>query len=74
MTRELDKIALLSKLDKIDPPETAEGADSMLRKISMTAALPALTEIDHEKEFQLCQNVAKHLLGKVPEPMDAEMG
>ena len=74
MALTLDKRALLAELEKIEPPQKAEGADAMLQKISMTAALPALTEIDHDREFQLCQNVARHLLGKVPEPPDAELG
>ena len=66
MAARLDLAELLKELEKIQPPESDKSAEVRLRNVSMTVALPALTEIDHEKEFQVCQLVAKHLLGQLP--------
>lgn len=73
MAQEINKLELLRQLDKIHPPDSGDATENLLRKISLTAALPALTEIDQEREFQLCQMVARHLLGQVPEPPDSDL-
>jgi hypothetical protein len=73
MSDVLDKSHLLAVLEKPAPSKRSEAANDLMRRVSLSAALPALTEIDHEKEFQVCRGVAAHLLDKVYEPEDVEL-
>jgi hypothetical protein len=64
----IDVQALLKRLEKLEPAKKEQSVDEMMRQVSMTAALPALTEINHEKEYLLCRQLAEHLIGKVHQP------
>jgi hypothetical protein len=66
----LDRASLLGRLERIPvPPRTAQDEDTM-EQMSLAAALLALAEIDHEREYAACRSVAEHLLGDLPEPQD----
>lgn len=65
---EIDKQRLLSHLEELAPEKKDQGADQLVRRVSMATALPTLTEINHENEFKLCRELASHLVGKVHEP------
>lgn len=73
MAAELDKVALLSRLQPVEPERERKGAEDHLRKISLASALLFLAEIDHQREYELCGSVAKHFLGSVPEPEDIDI-
>ena len=51
-----------------------EGADDERDEMRLSDALLLLARIKHEQEWQLCRSVAEHLLGRVPEPDDADIG
>ena len=66
----LDKRKLLDQLERIQ--EESEGfEENLLQQMNMADALLTLTEINHEREYQICQKIAEYLLGRVPEPDDA---
>ena len=72
MARPLDKRALLETLERIHyKKEEREG--NPLEQMSLADALPALAEVNHEREYQLCRLLAEHLLGEVPAPDDADL-
>lgn len=73
MNPHLDRTALLSKLEPVQPDEGDEQDKGRLRRISLAMALLSLAELDHEHEYQLCRSVANHLLGTVPEPEDLDL-
>ena len=73
MPEQIDKKKLLNALEPIPPPPKADAAEELFNRMSISAALPALTEIDIEREYRLCHSVAEHLLGKVPEPEQVEL-
>lgn len=68
MAETVDAQALLKKLEKLEPVKKEQNFEEMMRQMSMAAALPALTEINHEREYLLCTQLAEHLLGKVHQP------
>ncbi|HEY6140807.1 MAG TPA: hypothetical protein VI670_23890 [Thermoanaerobaculia bacterium] len=70
----IDRRALLERLEVLEPLKKEENFEEMMRQVSMAAALPALTEINHEREYLLCRQLAEHLVGKVHQPdvIDAE--
>jgi hypothetical protein len=72
MSTQLDKTRLLAALERANPSKKTGGSDDLLRRISLAAALPTLTGIDHEKEYRVCHAVATHLLERVPEPEEVE--
>jgi len=69
----LDRTALLKLLEAVKPEKEQRGWEEQLRRVSLQAALLHLAEIDHEHEYQLCRSVARHLLGEVPDPGQAEL-
>ena len=69
---ELNKLALLGRLPDIPHEETSFGQDDELRQMSLGAALLMLAEINHDHEYELCREVARHLLGKAREPEDID--
>ncbi len=67
----LDKAALLRRLEPIKyEPSNKENEDDEAVEVSLGDSLLTLTGIKHEQEWQLCREVALHLLGEVPEPDD----
>lgn len=74
MADPIDTKVLLSKLDKLEPETDEQSFDDLMRQISMAGAMPAITEINHEKEYLICRRVAEHLIGEVhqPEAYDVE--
>lgn len=72
MPRELDKLALLKRLEPVQPEEKPGAEAEFFKKIHLGTALLALAEIDHERELKLCRQAAEHLLGQVPEPEELE--
>ena len=74
MPEPIDTRALLSKLEKLEPEANEQSFDDLMRQISMAGALPAITEINHEKEYLICRRVAEHLIGEIhqPEAFDIE--
>ena len=73
MNLKIDKKGLLSHLGKLRPEKKEQSVDDLMRRVSMSSALPALTGIDHEKEYLLTRQVAEHLIGKVHEPETADL-
>lgn len=73
MEKSLNKMALLEKLERIKYEKDNAAEQSELEQMSLSSALLVLSEINHEREYALCQDLAKHLLGKVPEPDDADL-
>jgi len=65
---EIDKQRLLSHLEELAPAKKDVGVDELMRRVSMSTALPTLTEINHENEYKLTRELAGHLMGKVREP------
>ena len=70
---EIDKQRLLSHLDDLTPEKKDRGVDEMVRRISMSTGVPALTEINHENEYKLSREVAAHLMGKLHEPETGDL-
>ena len=64
----------LQRLERIRFDAKAEPQEDRLEQMSLAAALLALTDINHEREYALCRALAEHLLGRVPEPDDADLG
>jgi hypothetical protein len=69
----IDKERLLSHLAHLEPEKNAGKMKELMRRISMSTALPALTEINHENEYKLCRELAAHVVGKVHEPETGEL-
>lgn len=69
----LDKIECLKRLEHIAYDEKSFSEDGLLDQLSLASALLALADINHDREYALCSIIAKHLLGEVPEPDDADM-
>lgn len=68
MALTIDKKQLLGWLGKLNPTKRDRGVDDLMQRVSMTSALPALTEINHEKEYLVVRQIAEHLVGKAHEP------
>lgn len=66
----LDREALLRKLDEIryEPPK--EEGDDVDLGIGLGDSLRTLAHLGHEQQWQMCREVARQLLGVVPEPDD----
>jgi hypothetical protein len=67
-----DATKLLERLARIDPGDEPEQF-GQLRSLSLAASLLSLAEIDHEREYQLCAALARHLLGHVPQAEELGM-
>ena len=65
---EVDKKRLLSHLEALAPEKRDRSVEELMKRVSMSAALPALTEINHENEFKVSRELAMHLIGKIHEP------
>ena len=68
----VDARALLSKLDHLEPEKKDQNLEDLMRQVSMASAVPALTEINHEKEYLVCRQVSEHLTGKIHQPDEFE--
>lgn len=66
--RSLDRLRLLERLEPIDLGEERPDEEGYLQRMSLSATLLTLANIDHESEYELSRAVAKHLLGHVHEP------
>jgi hypothetical protein len=74
MTKGLNKMALLEKLERIKYDKEDDAGQSQVEQMSLAGALLILTDISHEREYALCHSVAGHLLDEIPEPDDADLG
>ncbi len=72
MARALDKRALLETLERVQYRKEG-GERNPLEQMSLADALPALAEVNHEREYKLCRLAAEHLLGEVPAPDDVDL-
>jgi hypothetical protein len=68
MKLEIDKQRLLTNLDDLAPEKKDRSVEELMRRVSMSTALPALTEINHENEYKLSRELAAFLMGKIHEP------
>lgn len=69
-----DHGALLERLEPIEyEPDEDDDRLRALDQASLARVLPTLVEVNQETEYALCQRVARHLLGEVPEPDDLEL-
>jgi hypothetical protein len=66
--RAVDRLSLLERLEPLTLDEERSDEEIYLQRMSLSATLLTLAEIDHEREYQLCRSVAKHLLDHVHEP------
>ena len=69
----VDRIRLLERLEPIEAEAERSDEEAYLERMSLSATLLTLAEVDHEREYQLCRAVAKHLLGHVHEPEDLDV-
>ena len=67
MTTVMDKTKLLEALEKVDLEQKEKHLDQ-LRNLSLGTSLLHLAGLDHEREYQTCAAVARHLLDRLPEP------
>ncbi|MFH1463067.1 MAG: hypothetical protein ABIO70_01645 [Pseudomonadota bacterium] len=68
----LDRAALVRDLPAVEyKPEKGKGDDKD-RSIGLADSLLSLGDLKPEKEWSLCQTVARHLLGELPEPDDLD--
>ena len=66
--RRFDHAALLERLEPIEyKPDEEEGLRPF-DQASLARVLLNLVDVNQETEHALCQRVAQHLLGEVPEP------
>ena len=72
--KNFDKTAWLQRLERFRYDAKDEPQEDQLEQMSLAAALLALAEINHEREYALCRTLAEHLLGEVPEPDDVDLG
>ncbi len=73
VTTKLTHAQLLEHLKKVTFEEDKKEGIDELSRVSMADSLLMLAELDHEREYNICRDIAKHLLGKVPEPDDADL-
>lgn len=73
MAKNFNKTAWLERLERVHYEPTADKDEGGLEQLNLGPALLALTGLNHDREYTLCQEVAQHLLGKVPEPDDADL-
>ncbi len=70
--RRFDHAALLKRLEPIEyRPDDDE--ERPFDHASLARVLLNLAGVNQETEHLLCQRVARHLLGQVPEPDDVEL-
>jgi len=69
-----DREAQLRDLPAVvyEKPEKAEAV--RFDQVNLSASLLALADLGHEQQLDLCQAVARRLLGRVPEPDDTTLG
>ena len=73
MQLEIDKKQLLNTLERLTPEKKQQTIDELMRRVSMSSAVPALVGIDHEKEYLLSRQIASHLIGRIHEPEMSEL-
>jgi hypothetical protein len=67
----LDYAALLERLEPIEhEPDDEDESLHAFDQASLARVLLNLVGVNQETEYALCQRVARHLLGEVPEPDD----
>jgi hypothetical protein len=72
-SRRFDRAALLERLQPIEyDPDEGKGLRPF-DQASLARVLLNLVDVNQETEYALCQRVAQHLLGKIPEPDDVEL-
>ena len=71
--RRFDPAALLARLEPIEYLPDEEKGLHAFDQASMARVLLNLVDVNQETEYALCQRVARHLLGAVPEPDDVEL-
>ncbi len=64
----LERGRLLQRLELIELGRERLDEESYLEHMSLGATPLTLAEIDHEREYELARDAAKHLLGHVHEP------
>jgi hypothetical protein len=73
MTLELDKEMLLGRLERVSYKQKPEDSRQRLSKVSLGSALLTLANISAEDEYLLCNRVAEHLIGEVPNPPEVAL-
>lgn len=73
MASTLDRMALLERLERVKYEKEEGREQGQMEQMSFAASLLLLAEINHEREYALCRDVAEHLLGEAPEPDDADI-
>ncbi len=73
MSRPLDRTALVQRLDPVRYEKKPDADRTQLEKMNLAGSLLDLAKINHESIYSLCRDVARHLLGEVPEPDDADL-
>jgi len=64
----LNREKILERLARIEYQKDEEDREEQLGQMNLAGVLLPLAKIDHEHEYELCHDVAKHILGVVPEP------
>ena len=74
MANRLTRMQMLERLERITFEDSKKDRADELGQVSIADSLLMLAELDHEREYKMCRDIAQHLLGKVPEPDDVDWG
>jgi len=73
MSKTLNKMELVKRLEPIRYQRKPDAERDQLEKMNLAGSLLDLAKISHESIYTLCRDIARHLLGEVPEPDDADL-
>jgi len=73
MSKTVDKMTLVKRLEAIRYQKKPDAERDQLEKMNLAGSLLDLAKISHDSIYVLCRDIARHLLGEVPEPDDADL-
>jgi hypothetical protein len=73
MGKSYDKVEWLRRLEKVRDDSVDKLEEGGLEHMSLNSALKILAELNPDKEYQICRDIAVHLLASVPEPNDTKL-
>lgn len=69
-----DRESQLKELPKVEYAKPEKSDADRFDQVNLAASLLSLADLGHERQMALCQTIAEHLLGALPEPDDAALG
>ena len=73
MKTNYNKTTWLGRLEKPSHEKSKEFEESSLEEMHLGSVLKTLARLEPENEYDLCRDVAKHLLGEVPVPENTDL-